>query len=116
LKIIKNKNVQLFTAIVIFSFTGVMAKLAAMSGIGVYFFMFLGLQILLLVGYAIIWQQILKKFALITVTAAKGMMIVLNLIWAVLIFNEIINLFNIIGTAIIITGVYIVATDEVADG
>ena len=113
--LIKNKYFQLFASLFIFSFTGVTAKLAAIYGFGLTFIILLGIQFLLLGAYAIIWQQILKNFTLMTATASKGIVVVLNLIWAAFIFNENINLYNIIGAIIIIIGISIVATGEVAD-
>lgn len=111
--LIQNKYLQLFSSLIIFSLTGVTAKLAATYGFGIIFIMLLGIQFLLLGVYAIIWQQILKKFTLITATASKGAVIILNLIWAAFIFNEYIDLYNIIGAIVIIIGIYIVATGEV---
>jgi drug/metabolite transporter (DMT)-like permease len=112
--IIKNKFVQIFAANVLFSFTGVMAKFAGFDGFGsVRFFVFFGLQLFMLGLYALFWQQIIKNFSLIAATASKGIMVILNLLWAVFIFNESVSFFNILGAAIIITGIYIVATGEV---
>ena len=115
MSIIKNKYVQLFFSLFMFSFVNVIAKLAGAAGFGIEFILLLGLQYLILGVYAIMWQQILKKFTLITATASKGVIVVLNLLWAALIFNEHIDIFNIIGSAVIIIGIYIVATGEVVN-
>jgi drug/metabolite transporter (DMT)-like permease len=114
--ILKNKYIQLFAANALFSFTGVVAKLAGADGFGTArFFIFFGLQLLILGFYALFWQQIIKNFSLITATASKGVIVVLNLLWAAFIFSENINVWNIVGAAIIIIGIYIVATGEVDD-
>jgi len=110
---LKNRYLQLFSAFFLFSFVGVMSKMAAMSGFGSRrFFVFVGLQILLLGMYAIIWQQVLKKFDLVTAMACRGVVIILSLIWAALFFREDIHPFHLLGSLVIVIGIYVVATGE----
>jgi len=109
MNMIKNKYVQVLGAFLIYSFAGVMAKLAAMSG-GIWFFLgFLGAEFLLLAVYALIWQQVLKKLSLTVAMSCKGIVVILSLVWAVLFFGETVNLNHILGSLIIVFGIIIVS-------
>jgi len=109
----KNKYFQILSAFFIFSFVGVMSKLAANSEIfSIRFFMFVGIQIFLLGVYAIAWQQILKKFTLVSAMSFRGIVVILSLIWAVVIFGENITAFNIIGALMIVVGIYTVSSGD----
>jgi drug/metabolite transporter (DMT)-like permease len=111
--LLKNKYFQLFSAFLIFSFAGVMAKMAALSGFfSVGFFLFAGAQVVILGVYAIIWQQVLKKFSIVTAMSFRGVVVILSLVWAAVFFGENITLFNVIGSLVIVAGIYIVAGGE----
>ena len=115
MRVLKNKYVHLFLAFFIFSFAGVMSKNAALSGIGsVRFLMFVGAQVMILGVFAIIWQQVLKRVSLITATSFRGIVVILSLVWAAVIFRETVTMLNIIGSAVIAAGIYFVASDEVS--
>jgi len=111
--LIRNKYLHLFCAFFIFSFAGVFAKLAATSESIKAFVMIVGFQIIILGIYALLWQQILKKFNLITVMSCRGVLVILSLIWATVIFNEAVTIFNIIGSIVIFVGIYIVSSEEI---
>ena len=70
-----------------------------------------GLEVVCLGVYAIIWQQVLKDFSLVTAMASKGVVVIINLIWSVLLFGETVTLYNIIGAVIIIFGIWMVSSD-----
>ena len=109
----KNKYFQILFAFFIFSFVGVLSKFAANSELfSLRFFVFIGCQILVLGVYAIIWQQMLKKFALVSAMSFRGVIVILSLLWAVLIFGENITIFNIIGSLVIVLGICIVSSEE----
>jgi len=108
----KNKYTQLLMAYTIFSLSGVMAKMAALNIHSIYFFLFAGFQVFILAVYAIAWQQIIKKFSLVTASAYRGAVLILSLIWATVFFGENITLFNLIGSAVIVVGIYIVSSGE----
>ena len=111
---LKNRYLWLLFAYIIYSFVGVMSKSAALSGFGMKMFVFLGLQIFLLGLYAIIWQQVLKKFDIVTAMAFKGTTMIFGLTWAVLFFGENVTVYNIIGALVIIVGIYLVSTGSVS--
>jgi len=112
MRLLKNRYVWLFAAFFIFSFVGVMSKMAALSGVGMRFAVFVGAQVLLLGIYALIWQQVLKRFDLVTAMSCRGVVVILSLIWAAVFFREAITPFHIIGSLIIVVGIYIVSTGE----
>ncbi len=66
----------------------------------------------LLAIYALFWQKILKKTNLSYAYINKATQLIWSLLWAVLIFNERITIFNIIGTFIVLIGIYLVNSDE----
>ena len=106
------RYVYLLGAFVIYSLVGVLAKLAATSETLLEFLAFLGLEIFVLGIYALIWQQLLKKFSLITAMSCRGIVVILSLIWAVVIFRESITIFHIVGSVLIVLGIYVVSSDE----
>lgn len=76
------------------------------------FFVFFGLEVFILGIYAILWQQVIKRFDLSVVYANRSVSLVWSLMWAVLIFHEVVTIQNIIGGAIIILGTMIVNKEK----
>ena len=98
---------------VLFSISGLMQKFAAQqTPFSMKFFMFYGLELLILGIYAILWQQILKKFKLTTAYANKASTIIWGIIFGVIFFKEAITINKIIGALIVIAGIVIFATGE----
>ena len=95
---------------VIFSLSDVLIKLASRGWEAAGFFssntlIFLFCGILLLGIYAIFWQIILKKTTLSVAYLNKATVLFWGMLWAVIIFNEKISFFNIVGTIIIFIGI-----------
>ena len=108
----KIKNyAMLYGAFLLYSASTVCAKLAAGQNILFKIVLFLGLEIVCLGFYALIWQQTLKRFSLIVAMASKGIVVIFNLIWSVLLFQEVISFYNVLGAAIIIFGIWVVSSD-----
>lgn len=101
----------LFVAFLIYSFATVFAKYAALSDGGFRFWLFLGLEILTLGVYALLWQQALRYTSLIAAMAMKGVVVIFGLVWSVLFFGEDITRNNIIGALIIVAGIWVVSQD-----
>lgn len=102
----------LYGALLVYSVSTICAKLASgQEKIGKAV-LFIGLEIVFLGIYAFIWQQVLKKFSLVTAISSKGIIVILNLIWSVLIFQETVTLCNILGAFIIIFGIWTVSSDD----
>lgn len=95
--------------IVIYTLSGVAAKLA--SGydlLSLHFIIFYGAEICILGVYALLWQQIIKKFDLSIAYANRSMALLWSMIWAVIIFHEAITVKNIVGVGIVIVGTIVV--------
>lgn len=55
--------------------------------------------------YALLWQQVIARMPLSTAYMFKGTSLIFGLLFAHLLFSEQITVYNIIGAAIIITGI-----------
>lgn len=108
------KNIIILQLIVIIYTTAtVMANFAAgYDFLSFHFCLFYALEILILGVYAILWQQIIKKFELTVAYANRSVALLWSMLWAVLLFGEVITVRNIIGVAIVIVGTIIVNSDE----
>lgn len=107
-----NKYVLLHLLLFFFSFCGVFSKLAATNDfLSFKFCMFYGISILILGIYAILWQQILKKFSLTTAFFNKAVTIIWGMLWGALFFKEQITVNMIIGTIVVLLGIGMVVKD-----
>jgi len=104
--------ILLYGAFLVYSLVAVLAKIAAKQSSLIATAVFAGCEIICLGIYALLWQQVLKRFSLITAIANKGCVIIYNLFWAWLLFNELITLTNIVGSIIIVFGIILVSQDE----
>lgn len=117
MKVLKNKYVQLHIAILIYTLSSVFSKLASDSlGLnGLFAFktliMLVGLVFILAV-YAVVWQQVIKNIDLSVAYVNKGISIIWTLIWAVMLFNEKLQVKNVIGALIIIIGIMVINNDK----
>lgn len=97
----------------LYSLVAVASKTAALQGLfTLRFFLFAGLEVVILGVYALLWQQCLKQFSLIKAYANKGVVVLWNLIWAVALFSERVTVENILGSVIILVGIVVVSSDE----
>ena len=53
----------------------------------------------------------MKYFSLVQAMASKGVVVILNMLWSILLFSEKISVFNVIGAGVIIFGIWMVSTD-----
>jgi drug/metabolite transporter (DMT)-like permease len=99
-------------SILLLSFAGILAKKAsAVSFLSIEFMIYYGLELFIVGLYAVLWQQILKKFDLIVAYANKGAIIIWTFFWAVLFFQETITANNILGGILVIAGIVMVFKD-----
>lgn len=103
----------LHICVLIFSFTSVFAKCAANMyneggfwNIKLFLFIFLMLSVCVL--YAFFWQKVIKNVDLHVGYANRSVYLIWGQIWAVLIFGEHLSIKNLIGLAVVLTGVIIV--------
>lgn len=102
--------------ILIFSFTGVFSKFAAESiktnGLFSLQTILFGCLIILNCGvYALFWQQTLKKFDVNTAYSHSAVYNVWSLLWAWVIFSEPVSPGNILGTILIIAGIWVIRNE-----
>ena len=98
--------------VVVFTVSSIVAKFASGQEVMTFgFFLFYGLEVAVLGIYAILWQQVIKKFDLSIAYANKAMGILWSMIWAVLLFHNEITLQNIAGVALVVAGTIILNGD-----
>lgn len=99
--------------IMIYTLSTVAAKFASGAEfLSFKFIFFYGVEIFSLGVYAILWQQIIKKFDLSIAYANKAISLLWSIIWAILFFHEVVTLKNVIGVIIVIIGTMVVNSDE----
>lgn len=105
--------------LMIYSTTSVFGKLASGEDfLGYKFCIYYCIIIVLLVVYAVGWQQIIKKLPLTTAFANKAITVVWGIIWGHMFFGESITLGKIVGALIVISGVvlYMISDEGKNDG
>lgn len=100
------KYVALSLALLLYSFVGVLSKLASSEPfLSMRFCWLYGGVIVLLGVYALAWQQIIKHISLTTAFANKAVTVVWGLIWGIFIFHESITWGKLLGVALVVAGV-----------
>lgn len=69
-------------------------------------------ELIIILIYALLWQQIIKRFDLIIAYSHKGIVMFWTLIWSSVLFKEHIKLTNILGIIIIASGILMVVKDD----
>lgn len=107
------KNVLLLQVIIIiYTISSVMAKLASASTEEPFrMLLFLGLEFVVLAIYAVLWQQMIKRFELSVAYANRAMAILWSMIWAGIFFHDGITFRNVLGVSIVLLGMVIVNLD-----
>ena len=107
------KNILMLQAVVvIYTLSSVVAKLATGKELFSFsFFLFYGLEIAILGVYAILWQQMIKRFDLSIAYANRAMALLWSALWAVLLFREGLGPKQVGGIVLVILGTVIVNTD-----
>lgn len=104
------KDILILQAVIaIYTISTVMAKFASgqpMLSVG--FFAFYGGELFILAVYAILWQQMIKKFELSVAYTNRAMALLWSLVWAAVIFHDKVTVKNVIGVLLVIIGTIIV--------
>lgn len=101
---------MLHLMLMIYSMSGICSKLASREAfLSPYFCIYYTIIIVLLGGYAIGWQQIIKRLPLTTAFANKAVTVVWGIIWGALFFHESVTIGKIVGALFVIFGVVIYA-------
>ncbi len=92
-------------AVLIYSLTTVISKLVSnYEFLSKGFILFYLLDFAVLGIYAVLWQQLLKKFELSIAYANKAMTLLWSLLWSVVLFHESVTVPKFIGVALVIAG------------
>ncbi len=95
---------HLFLAV--YSAAGIVSKLAAgKSFLSLPFLLLYGLELLLLLFYAIGWQQFIKRLPLSAAYANKSVTVVWGCLWGILIFRERLTPGKLAGCVLVLAGV-----------
>jgi len=105
--------VFLHIILLFYSLNSIISKIASQNPfLSFKFIIYYGIVILNLLLYTFLWQQILKKLPLTTAFSNKSVTIIWGMIWGFIFFKEHISMKMILGSVIIIIGVYLVVTDN----
>ncbi len=72
-----------------------------------------GTGVLILGGYALIWQQFLKRLPLVTVYANRAAAMFWSMVFGFLLYHESIRWNMVLGVVVIFAGIYLVVTSDV---
>ena len=110
------KNLLFLQGVVmIFSLVSVLSKFASdESFTSIRFLLFFGAELMVLGIYAVLWQQVIKRFDISIAYANKAMVLLWGLLWSVIIFREQITVQKALGVLIVIAGVVILNLPEKA--
>ena len=110
----KIKNIALLQGVIImYTVSSVMSKKASASdGDMLRFLFFFGMEFVILGIYALLWQQMIKRFELSVAYANRSMALFWSMIWAVVFFHDKITVKNIIGVLLVIIGNVIINSDK----
>lgn len=110
---VKKTYFLLHIIVMFYAIGGIFSKRAAGTDFlsGEFLFNY-GMVLMILMIYAVFWQIILKKLPLTVAMANKSATVIWGLVYGKLFFGEHITLANIIGAAVIIAGIVIVAFSD----
>ena len=111
------KYLPMHFVFLLYSVSGILSKSAAQEPFlsKKFIIIYAGL-IFLLAGYALAWQQIIKRVPITVAYANKAILSIWTILWGKLFFNEQITPGKLIGVAISMAGVILLTTEkEVSD-
>lgn len=106
---------QLQGAVIVYSLSTVAGKLASEHPfLSFKYILFFGLEFVILAVYALIWQQMIKKFQISVASANKAITLLWSMLWNFLLFSTGITPWKVVGVLFVIAGVVIMnmGTDE----
>ncbi|MBQ6416644.1 hypothetical protein [Butyrivibrio sp. AE2015] len=102
------------SAVVVYSLSTVAANLASKyEFLSTGYLLFFGLEFIILAAYALIWQQMIKRFQLSVAYANKAMTLMWSMLWNFIIFSQGITPFKVVGVVLVVIGVVIMNTGAV---
>lgn len=104
---------MLQVAFFIYSISSVVSKLASGKDFfSVEFLLFYGMDVMVLGVYALLWQQVIKKFELSIAYANKAVTILWALVWGIILFHEQITFGKVAGIVLVMIGIFILNSGE----
>ena len=98
------------------SLGGVASKMAGRSDfLSLRFFFFYGLMLVLVLGFAVIWQQVLRRMPLGFAITNKPITVIYALVWSVLIFGEKVTPRMAAGALVVLAGILVCVTERSPD-
>ena len=104
--------IKLQLIIILYTVSGIMAKIASMRDHLIWIGAFFALDLLFLGIYAIFWQQLIKFFSLSVAYANRAMALLWSALWAKILFGETISKKQIIAIVLVIIGTIFVNMEE----
>ncbi len=99
----------LHTILLLYSLGSVCSKIAAGHPfLSLPFILAYGMVLVIMFSYALVWQQVLKRFDLTVAFANKAVVIIWGIVWGVVFFHEKITWNMMAGALIIMIGIGIV--------
>lgn len=113
-KKIRWKDLLMLQAVfVVYSISSVVSKMASGKELLSFeFILFYGLDVMILGIYALLWQQVIKKFELSIAYANKAITLLWALVWGIVIFREQITPGKVAGIALVMVGIFILNSEE----
>ena len=101
--------------LLLYALTGVFAKSAGLymgAASWTLTILFLGLEMLALAAYSVLWQQVLKRMPLSFAYSNKGVCTLWTALMGLIIFGESLTVGKAIGILVVLIGVWLVVTDH----
>ncbi len=97
----------------IYSTSSVVSKFASGKDLFSFeFILFYGLDVMILGIYALLWQQVIKKFELSIAYANKAITLLWALVWGIVLFHEQITPGKAAGIVLVMIGIFILNSGE----
>ena len=107
--------VKLQAVVVVYTLASIFAKLASGEAFfSIKFLLFIGLELMVLFAYALLWQQVIKRTELSVAYANREMYLLWSLLWAVVFFHNKITPANVAGCLLVIAGTLLMTGEEKA--
>ena len=78
------------------------------------YILYFGIDFCILAVYALMWQQVIKKFQLSIAYANKALTLMWSMLWNFLIFSQGITPWKVVGVLLVVAGVIIMNSEAVA--
>jgi len=101
--------------LLVYALTGVFAKSAGLhmgEGSWTAALLFLGLEVLALLVYSVLWQQTLKRMPLSFAYSNKGVCTLWTALMGLIIFGESLTVGKAVGILVVLAGVWLVVTEH----